>query len=798
MRLPIARPDQDLVTHLLGTSDLCGNFGKKLGIPYSAKLIGLLHDIGKYSKIFQRYIQSIAGIHKPGDREYLNPVTSKGKIDHSTAGAQWIWRQTPDEGMSRLTGQTLAQCIASHHSGLIDSLSLEGENVFLERMNRSEAHSHFEECLSQIPRKIEDTFHALYSSGECKKEFARVVKSIRSTGQKSISELDFGLGFLARLCLSCLVDADHTNSAGRHSSQYTDWHPLCKRLEDSLNSFKNTKPIDCIRSSISNQCLRSAERSVGTFQLTVPTGGGKTLASLRFALNHAKENNLDRIIYIIPYTSIIDQNAAVVREILEPNGVEDQIVLEHHSNLTQKNDTERNRLLAENWDAPVVFTTLVQFLETLFGSGTRGVRRMHRLANSVLIFDEAQTFPINVIHVFNQSLNLLREQWNSSIVLCTATQPILHRVDISKGALRLSNVHDLIEDKSYLFEKLRRVEVSDRCKTGGWSVEEVASNIRKQIKTIDSILYVTNTKSAARKIFDAVKSDAELVVHLSTNMCPAHRKEALERLNKALHKNSGKVICISTQLIEAGVDISFNCVIRSLAGLDSIAQAAGRCNRHADSEVKGKVLVLNPDFENLGNLEEMIIAQEKTQRVMREFKEDPSCFRNDLIGLEAINRYYELFYFDRAEKMDYPFEHSSLLSFLSSNVEAKAEFIRKKNTNSPLLLNQSFMSANKAFEAIESATESIVVPYSEQGREIIGRLCSETWDLAEAKKLRKEAQQYAVNIFPNILGKLRKTNAVHESSENSGIYYLNEQFYNDTYGLSPEGEGALAFLNTEL
>lgn len=793
---PIARPNQHLIDHLLKTGDLCGSFGKKIGIQYSAKLIGQLHDIGKYSDSFQRYIQSIAGIHKPGDSQYVKPEPLKGKIDHATAGAQWVWRNTKDDGISRLTGQILAQCIASHHSGLIDSLTIEGENRFLERMNRAEERSHVEECLSQIPQEIEDLFKALYSSSKCKAEFAKIIQSIRNTGQKSASELDFGLGFLARLCLSCLVDADHTNSAGRYPSSSIDWGLSCERLEGSLNSFEKTKPIDHIRSSISDQCLVAANKPVGTFQLTVPTGGGKTLASLRFALNHAKKNNLDRIIYIIPYTSIIDQNAAVVREILEPNGTEDQIVLEHHSNLTQKNDTERNRLLSENWDSPVVFTTLVQFLETLFSSGTRGVRRMHRLANSVLIFDEAQTLPINVIHMFNQSLNLLREQWNSSIVLCTATQPIFHRVEVSKGALRLSDAPDLIDDKYALFKKLKRVEVDNGCKPGGWSVDEIASDIRAKIETLGNILYVANTKAAARKVFEAVKSDAELVVHLSTNMCPAHRKEAFERLNKTLHQSSKKVICISTQLIEAGVDISFDCVIRSLAGLDSIAQAAGRCNRHADSDTKGQVLVVNPDFENLESLEEMIIAQEKTQRVMREFKEDPNRFHNDLIGLEAISRYYELFFFDRACQMDYPFEHSSLLSFLSSNLKAKDEYIRKKNENSPLLLNHSFMTANKAFEAIESATESIVVPYGDQGREVIGKLCSEIWDPTEAKQIRKQAQQYTVNVFPNIFNKLRKANAIHESSKESGIYYLKEQFYNNIYGLSPEEEGSLAFLNT--
>jgi CRISPR-associated endonuclease/helicase Cas3 len=795
MHKPIARPNQLLSTHLSEVAKLCESFGKKLHIPASVKLIGHLHDIGKYSKSFQQYIQSIAGMYKPGDKNYVNPAPLKGHIDHATAGAQWIWRNAPTDGMNRLTGQILAQCIASHHSGLINSLTVEGDNQFSTRMDKPEARSHYEECLAKLPQCIQEQFHSIYSSGESTKEFTKLIQSIGSKASSSSPELDFGLGFLTRLCLSCLVDADHTNSAGRSPEANVDWLPLCERLENALNSFTKEKPIDQIRSSISEQCLKSAHKPVGTFQLTVPTGGGKTLASLRFALNHARINKQDRVIYVIPYTSIIDQNARVVREILEPEGTKSQIVLEHHSNLTQKNDTERNRLLAENWDAPVVFTTLVQLLETLFGSGTRGVRRMHRLTNSVLIFDEAQTLPINVIHMFNRSLNLLQEQWNSTIVLCTATQPIFHKVDPTKGALRLSNTPDLISDKQTLFEKLRRVEVNNGCKPGGWTVDEVAATIRTRIETVDSVLYIANTKSAARKIFDAIKTDAELVVHLSTNMCPAHRKDAFDRLNETLNTGTHKVICVSTQLIEAGVDISFSCVIRSLAGLDSIAQAAGRCNRHATSDSRGQVLVINPEFENLGSLEEMVTAQDITQRIIREFEDDPEAFHHDLIGLNAMQRYYELFYFDRASKMDYPFEQSSLLSLLSSNSESKSEYARKLSKQSPLILNQSFMTANKAFEAIESATESVVVPFGEPGREIIGRLCSEIWDPDEAIQLRKLAQQYAVNVFPNVLSKLCKANAIHESSEDSGIYYLDEQFYNDTYGLSPEGDGTLAFLN---
>jgi len=796
-RKQIARPGQLLCDHLSEAGDLCSAFGEKLGLSITARLLGNIHDIGKYSGKFQRYIHSAAGNIKKGEADYLDPIAHKGKIDHSTAGAQWIWRNATDEKLSKAIAQLLATCIASHHGGVIDCLTPEGENSFLIRMSRSEERALLAESLKSLPDELTVLFESLYLSGETYEELKKSIFEIAKLSQRNSTTLDFGLGMLTRICLSCLVDADHSNSAGRIPESPINWGALCEKFEGFINRLDQSQPINQIRSTISNQCLNSASRPIGTFQLTVPTGGGKTLASLRFALHHAKKHNLERIFYVIPYTSIIDQNAQVVRDILE-EGSDTDVVLEHHSNLTQKSDTERNRLLAENWDAPIVFTTLVQFLETLFGSGTRGVRRMHRLANAVIIFDEPQTLPIKVIHLFNQSVNLLRQQWKSSVVLCTATQPIFHQVNPAKGAMELSSNPDLIQDKNNLFEKLRRVEVSNQCKAGKWSIKDVTSLVKSKMEFHHSILYIANTKNAARMIYEEVKNDADLVIHLSTNMCPAHRRQKFMDLNRALSaKKTQKVICISTQLIEAGVDVSFDCVIRSLAGLDSIAQAAGRCNRHAESDEKGDVIVINPAFENLGSLEEMKVAQGCSNRFFREFANDPDRFSKDLIGLESLQRYYEFFYFDRADKMDYPTDIGSLLSLLSTNETVKEEHKRKEGASSQLFLNQSFKSANRAFEAIDSPTESIIVPYGAKGRAIIGDLSAETWDPNEAFELRKRAQQYSVNVFPNTLSKLRKANAIHETSPESGIYHLKEQFYTDTYGLSPEGDGSLAFLTTE-
>ncbi len=323
------------------------------------------------------------------------------------------------------------------------------------------------------------------------------------------------VGLLVRFLFSCLIDADRVDSAcfenparvkyitDRESFQ---WDSLILRIEDHLGSFKQEYPIDRLRREIAEYCLNAAKRDKGTFTLTVPTGGGKTLASLRFALHHAKIHEMDRVIYIIPFTSIIDQNAQVARQILEPEGIEPgSVVLEHHSNLTPEKQTWRSKVISENWDAPIVFTTNVQFLETLFGSGTRGARRMHQLANSVLIFDEIQTLPINCIHLFNNAINFLVEQCGSTVVLCTATQPLLNRVDAHKGAIKLHEGSEIISDVRQLFDDLKRVEVLNDSKPGGWLLEEVAELTQEETLAVGSCLVIVNNKKNSSRTLSIMR-----------------------------------------------------------------------------------------------------------------------------------------------------------------------------------------------------------------------------------------------------------------------------------------------------
>lgn len=792
----IARPNQLLMSHLMNVGRMTEAFTHILGLSASGKLVGILHDLGKYSKTFQGYIASATHLIASDNEDFVDAKGLKGKIDHSTAGAQWVWRNKAENNkVAEISAQILSLCIASHHSGLIDCLSSKGKAIFISRIDKKDERTFYSEvtkCLSD-PLKS-DLITLIKSSGN---EFQQRFRDIAIANVDQEIGLAFHFGLLTRLMLSCLVDADRLDSAGREYRPAIDWESMTDVLELHLQGFDNSGHVNTIRKEISDASLLAAQKDKQFFFLTVPTGGGKTLASLRFALHHAKKHCASRIFYIVPYTSIIEQNAKAVRDILAETGGD--LILEHHSNLTSSVDTDVNRLLAENWDSPIIFTTTVQFLEALFGSGTRGLRRMHRLSNAVLIFDEPQALPIKVTHLFNQAANFLKEQCGSSLVFCTATQPLLHRVCPEKGALKIhaDSVHIVPDTHSY-FVGLKRVQVLDLCKVGGYSCVEVAEVLIEALKNRNSILLVVNTKVVARRIFEEfnkTKSGDTELYHLSTNMCPMHRQDKLTTIRQSLDQQK-QVVCISTQLIEAGVDISFQCVFRSLSGIDSIAQAAGRCNRNGEMESLGEVFIVNCNEEHLASLPEIKIAQEKTERILREFNAVPDDFDHDLIGLKAIERYYQLYFFDRSGDMDYPIEGDSLLSQLSTNALAVKEYERINNASPPFFMMQSFSSAGNCFEVIDAPTEGIIVPYNQNARDIIGKLCGKQWEAARTRGLLKEAQRYSVNIFASDRSKLLSQHAIQETQPESGVYYLDDRFYTHTYGITMEGSGSLAFLST--
>lgn len=443
--------NQLLSEHLRGVAGQCSESAKTLGLGKAGEIIGLLHDLGKATKTFQDYLLSFANDAKGHD-------DLRGQIDHSTAGAQClianIRNAQQEDSYQGIVARFLAICIASHHSGLIDCLKTDGHDSLSQRLAKPDSNTRLLEAWNSLDPSVTSRAKKLMEDPGLVAEVRNKIAELAASFGKGEGDIDVQLGLLLRLLFSCLIDADRTSTANfekpaavhRQEQAYEAWDRLLERLDRSLSQMNTDGPVNGIRRQISDECFRAADRPGGIYALTVPTGGGKTLSALRFALEHARRHALDRIIFVSPYISIVDQNAAVARSILEPKGVPyASVVLEHHSNVQDDPDDDlgrpdlwRRRVLAENWDAPVVFTTSVQVLEALFGSGTRAVRRLHAMARAVIIFDEVQTLPIKMVHLFNNAINLFASQCGSTIVLCTATQPLLETVSKAKGAARLN------------------------------------------------------------------------------------------------------------------------------------------------------------------------------------------------------------------------------------------------------------------------------------------------------------------------------------------------------------------------
>ena len=556
------RLQQLLIDHLLETSSISGQLATKLNLGFVGELLGLMHDFGKYSRKFQKYIHDETGLFNPDlDDEESTPNGSK--VDHSTAGAQWVYRELRKfgvaQGIGELFGQMLGLCIASHHGeGLIDCLDGEGNAVWKKRFEKDDELTHLAECEQNADKAVQQKAHELAGENLIR-SLLKAVKPILSGSRINEKIKEFYLGCLTRFLFSCLIDADRINSSDfereaqkevRRLTEKPDWQTAIDQLEAKLAGFENRYPIDEIRRRISDDCLKRAADSQGIYTLTVPTGGGKTLASLRYALHHAQKHNLDRIIYIIPYTSIIDQNAEEVRKIYCLDLKEDdngkfhscrecseceKWVLEHHSNLEPEKQSWQDKLLSENWDKPIVFTTMVQFLDAWFGGGTRGARHIHPMTNAVLIFDEIQTLPVKCVHLFCNVLNWLTTFGKSTAVLCTATQPLLGESGLqnfpegkresiaARGLLRLPENAEIMgkhQDLDKLFADLSRVEIRFNEKAGGWNVQEAGAFLLEQFQTTPSCLFIVNTKKGAQELYQYCKGQnvpPEALFHLSTH-----------------------------------------------------------------------------------------------------------------------------------------------------------------------------------------------------------------------------------------------------------------------------------------
>jgi CRISPR-associated endonuclease/helicase Cas3 len=551
---------QPLLTHLQAVSKLAAQFSAAFDSADWGRVAGLWHDLGKYRAEFQRRLA--------GEPE---------RVDHAIVGALLAHAKDHQAGLP------LTFVIAGHHAGLANfrSSDVTPPAPLVERL---QAEPNLLQSLTSI---IPETVEALPLPSLPARFTAHKVLSGRERDEQFRS-LEFWIRFL----LSSLVDADrldaeavdHPNLRATVTSGFSSVAALRERVDhhiDEMTQHAEPTAVNRMRADVLEDCRRAAELAPGVFSLTVPTGGGKTLSAMSFALRHAERHGLRRVIAVIPYTSIIEQNAAVYRKAL---GAVD--VIEHHSNLDPEKETERNRMASENWDAPIIVTTGVQFFESLFSNRPTACRKLHNIAQSVILLDEAQTLPSRFLNPILEGLQELVANYGCTVVLSTATQPALKRRDsLPEG---LPNVREIVHDPAALGRSLRRVEIS-------WPALDEPPvawpKLAAELAEHTQVLAVVHRREDARELAGLLASllPQDDLFHLSALMCPMHRSAVLAKVKLALEDHRTCRL-VSTQLVEAGVDIDFPVVYRALGGLDSIAQAAGRCNREGKLD-KGHVIV---------------------------------------------------------------------------------------------------------------------------------------------------------------------------------------------------------------
>lgn len=798
---------QTIKQHAKEVEKLASRFGEKAGFSAMASLAGFLHDMGKHTHAFSIYIE----------KAVLESKISSKKIDHSTAGAKYLYEayyvqeiKTMEELEKNLVIEMVGMAILSHHSGLQNFIQVDGRlSDYFRRVCEKEL-PYYREVKENFLKEPGNKEHVeqLYQASlqEIRKFKHKVNQLLQRHGEQRTSTFLL-LSLAQKYLFSCLIDADRTDArrfeeddTTKVNVSYQSYFAQCsKLLEQQLDEWSKEQaddnPINLLRSDMSNQCKKLAEKPSFIYSLSIPTGGGKTLASLRYALHHAQKFKKDRIIYVVPYTTIIEQNVSAVREIIERDiQMVDSLVLEHHANVVDASKVDgeedfynqkskkRMQLARDNWDYPIIFTTMVQFLDSFYAKGTRKSRRIHNLANSVIIFDEVQSVPVKHIPLFNSAVNFLHYFTDSSILLCTATQPTLARTNYP--LLHEENI-EMIEQLPQVVKAFERVSITSKITNTGWNGEEIGSFAKKQLEYLDSLLIILNTKHAVLQVYDHLKSASDIhVYHLSTSMCSMHRRDILKEVEGKLQSNQ-KVICVSTQLIEAGVDISFEGVIRSLAGLDSIAQAAGRCNRNKERE-RGEVFIIRANEERLSKLPEIRLGQ----KVLEENILTNPMLAIDLLSPEAIQTYFR-FFLARAER-ELQLTDSKLNVPLIELIDSSKKYIsaipKKQPTN---IMRSMFKTLETHFAVIEAPTIGIIVPYLDEGRAIVARLNEHIDDYATFNHLLKKAQLYSVNVYEHTLRLFVKEDLVYPLYQ-EGIYALRDIGYNNDYGISVEGDGDLS------
>ena len=804
---------QTLYDHSRNVARTASLAGQRVGLGRFMYLCGLLHDLGKASDAFQAYLLA-------GER------AQRGSVLHAAQGAVYARsRWTQPNTASRLTADLMAVAICSHHGKLPDLLNQTGDSYFEKALYPIRFTAPEERAPEPLPVLLprffaqvagETELDELFASAQAevewvyKEKIAPAIRDLKAKGKlQEANARDGLLGLLQRDIFSGLMDADRLDAyrfeAGEaaETSVQAPWDAWTANLETKLASFTQTSPIAQLRAAISAECLSHAQEGTGggLYRLCVPTGGGKTFSAMRYALAAAKWQGMRRIVYAAPYKAILEQTAAELRAAL---GHEEQI-LEHHSDVTFDTEDEngnrdrrqeaealkRYQTLSERWDSPMVLTTTVQLLNTLFAGNSACVRRFSALAGSVIILDEAQCVPIRCWYLLMNAIRYLTGVGGCAVVLCTATQPPWENLP----DYPLPAPTPLITDEQKLHEAFRRVRLIDRTAEGEIPPEQLATEVLQARATAGSALCILNTKASALGLYAALQGrmpeDVPLYC-LTTYQCPAHRAAIIRALRERL-KAGLPAVCVATQLIEAGVDVSFGLTVRALAGLESVTQAAGRCNRHAERKdgSLGEVWLVRVAGEHLGSLKEIQAAQARTLQMLKPMQASGDPRLNDLLAPDVLRLYFHKLMQDQNEWMYYPLserahtqDEGSLFGLLCSNRTGRTAY----GDNHPgqaykPLLAQAFATAGNAFAPIEDATTPVLVPYG-KGEALMEALRTEQ-DMKALRQLLREAQPYCVGVFKHDLETLQANHAL-TCRDDVDIYLLDKAYYHNELGLTTQ------------
>jgi CRISPR-associated endonuclease/helicase Cas3 len=726
-----SRDDGDfqlLHVHLLNVAQRCEENAHAFGAKELGYLAGLLHDIGKYSEPFQQRVQG-----------------KNVRVDHSTAGAKWLLEKASchqhigTSGAANYLARLVSMCIAGHHGGLQNYGTRDEEGTFKRRVSKSD---------SEIPSWTSAWDEIQVPIGQIPLPPVFQPKLLF----KHKDQLAWKYSFLGRMLYSCLVDADsidtrdYTCEADRilmQERKQPDMQQLLERLDRFLQPLEKAEQsfINMQRRRIQEACRRQARSSSrGLFSLSVPTGGGKTLSSMTFALEHAANHKLRRIIYVIPFTSIIEQNAAVFAKALGEDAI-----LEHHSNFNLDEYEENHsaaevrqlKLSTENWDAPVVVTTSVQFFESLFSNKRSKCRKLHHIAGSVIVLDEAQSLPRGYVKPCLHALQELVEHYDCSVVLCTATQPSWDKLGFPAKELMDAPT------PGELMDTFKRVHLT----THGALDDRISDDtVADWIMESEQILCIVNTRKHARLLYDQLQSfEQEGLYHLSGRMCALHRQLIFKEIRVRL-RDGLPCRVISTQLIEAGVDVDFPKVLRAMAGLDSIAQAAGRCNREGRLDV-GEVIVFYPERHGMPEKGWMKETAAEAQHVLR--------YEREAFSHAAMQNYFDRIYGLNDNTVLQKTDSQGIMSLLAD-----------KNGN----LEIPYEEISNRFEFIDGQMQSIVIPYDEKARLILELLPYSQYPAAELRKL----QPYSVQVYSFELAAMKSAELLQKSG---GVLYLTEMAY---------------------